>query len=594
MDLCLVILLAGILYWRGIKTVGIQIITFRILFMAMCSLIILFAIEVHRNDTMIKEEAANISRFTQAERKGFYQDSGKRFDTLYSPYQTGNALLAYGAGRTTMYTSTANPVYSSFFYDGIKNPIGNNNRVGLFGRGNPFFLYLMGVQYLESPAGVLPAGYEVQQRKGNAVLAEREDVLPLCYGSTELLRLSEYEKLGFPYNIEALTSRSIVKSGKSGFQGFHSHFKELHPKEGVDYEIQPQTKGGAAAWKDFTVIPAEPLEHKILAVDFRVKAKSRSAVVITINGITNKLSGASAPYPNHNEDFTYFLSSPEPIREFSVKTSGTFEIEDLHIYSLDEEKLGKRQVYPLKKDTESPGKAVGAHSGAGREKISGIITLPEDGYFITSFPWQPGYRVWADGKQVPAENVNTAFVGIPLLAGRHKLLITYEPPLERSGMLLSATGWLLWIGIGLWEAGNRRMHKWMVHSAQQTVISQRLRELFAYGIGGVLTTLVNYVIYFGLERLAVHYLLANTLAWAGAVVFSYWVNRKVVFGSGGSWKREFLDFTGLRLLTLGAENLLLYLAVEQLGLRTAVSKILVSVVTVLANYVICKKHIFKK
>ena len=129
---------------------------------------------------------------------------------------------------------------------------------------------------------------------------------------------------------------------------------------------------------------------------------------------------------------------------------------------------------------------------------------------------------------------------------------------------------------------------------QKENFKSKWKELFTYGIGGVLTTLVNYLVYFGLGVLRVDYLLANTLAWAAAVIFSYWMNRTVVFGSKSSWWKEFISFAGLRLLTLGAENLLLYLAVEQLGLRTSVSKVAVSIVTVAANYVICQKHIFKK
>ena len=125
-------------------------------------------------------------------------------------------------------------------------------------------------------------------------------------------------------------------------------------------------------------------------------------------------------------------------------------------------------------------------------------------------------------------------------------------------------------------------------------ILKKWKELFTYGIGGVLTTAVNYVVYFALGFMNMNYLLANTIAWAAAVVFSYWMNRKVVFGSKGDWRREFVSFAGMRLLTLGVENLLLYLAVDQLKLMNSVSKVGVSIVTVLANYVICQKHIFKK
>ena len=125
-------------------------------------------------------------------------------------------------------------------------------------------------------------------------------------------------------------------------------------------------------------------------------------------------------------------------------------------------------------------------------------------------------------------------------------------------------------------------------------MEKKLKELFLYGIGGVLTTLVNYLIYYGVGSLGIGYLMANTVAWMAAVVFSFFVNRSVVFGSKGAWLEEFLPFAGLRLLTLAAENLLLYLLVGQLRLDPMLSKVLVSIVTILGNYMICKKRIFKK
>lgn len=122
----------------------------------------------------------------------------------------------------------------------------------------------------------------------------------------------------------------------------------------------------------------------------------------------------------------------------------------------------------------------------------------------------------------------------------------------------------------------------------------QIKELFTYGIGGVLTTAVNYIVYFGLGLINLNYLLANTLAWAAAVIFSYVVNRNVVFGSQNNRLKEFFTFAGLRLVTLAVENLLLYLAIDRLGLSDAISKVAVSAVTVLANYGICKTCIFTK
>lgn len=402
----------------------------------MCGLVFFFAIVLHQEENYIPKEKTLVSRFSEKERADFYKEEHYRFDTFLSPYNTANRLMAYGAGRTSMYTSTSNPIYSTFYYDEIRTPMGNNNRVGLYSRANPFLVYLMGVRYLEATEHTLPVGYEIRSRRGTEVLAEREDVLPLCYGSVDLLSRQEYEQLDFPENLEALTSVSVVEESqgagdKRPEDSFSSHFKELHPQEGVDYEVKPISQ------QEFAVIPKEPVKSRILAVSIRVHPKSRKAVTITINGITNKLSGASAPYPNHNEAFTWFFSSPEPITEFKVKVSGACETDDLHIYSLDAAYLGGRSIVPLRVEASKMRQA---------EIVGGTITMPSDGYLITSYPMQSGYRAYVDGNLVSVETVNQAFVGLSLTAGTHEVQLCYEPPLQKAGMAVSAAGGLFWAG----------------------------------------------------------------------------------------------------------------------------------------------------
>ena len=125
---------------------------------------------------------------------------------------------------------------------------------------------------------------------------------------------------------------------------------------------------------------------------------------------------------------------------------------------------------------------------------------------------------------------------------------------------------------------------------------KRYAQLIKYGITGVLTTGVNYTLYFALTAAAGKealggrfYLLANAAAWLGAVIFSYAVNRNLVFGSQKNIRQEFLQFAGLRLATLAVEELLLYLLLGAAGLF---SKLAVSVITVIANYAACKCSIF--
>lgn len=67
------------------------------------------------------------------------------------------------------------------------------------------------------------------------------------------------------------------------------------------------------------------------------------------------------------------------------------------------------------------------------------------------------------------------------------------------------------------------------------LLLRKYREIIAYLIFGVLTTLVNIVVYFVASNLlGINYLISNFLAWFISVLFAYITNRAYVFESTSS------------------------------------------------------------
>lgn len=120
------------------------------------------------------------------------------------------------------------------------------------------------------------------------------------------------------------------------------------------------------------------------------------------------------------------------------------------------------------------------------------------------------------------------------------------------------------------------------------------KELLTYLISGGITTGVNYLLYAWLLFLALPWLASNSIAWAGAVLTAYLLNRCWVFHSGNRIMAELASFVGARFLTLLAENALLWLFIDSLCVSPFPAKLFVSVVTVIGNYILCKYGIFKK
>jgi putative flippase GtrA len=124
------------------------------------------------------------------------------------------------------------------------------------------------------------------------------------------------------------------------------------------------------------------------------------------------------------------------------------------------------------------------------------------------------------------------------------------------------------------------------------------RETITYIIAGVLTTIVNFISYESLYRLGFKNLTANAIAWVIAVTFAYIVNKKQVFlsksNSVNDEARKVSKFFGARLITLGVEQVGMYIFIDVLGFYRLLVKAVIAVIVIILNYIFSKIFIFNK
>ena len=140
---------------------------------------------------------------------------------------------------------------------------------------------------------------------------------------------------------------------------------------------------------------------------------------------------------------------------------------------------------------------------------------------------------------------------------------------------------------------------------------QKHKQGVLYIVFGVLTTLVNFVLFFLFQMLLGErlYLLSNLIAWVGAVAFAFVVNKLFVFESrsfeGKVVLREGAQFAAARIFSLLVEELGLILLLEIIGIGglslplgislsgDLIAKILLAIIVLLMNYFFSKLIIFK-
>lgn len=123
------------------------------------------------------------------------------------------------------------------------------------------------------------------------------------------------------------------------------------------------------------------------------------------------------------------------------------------------------------------------------------------------------------------------------------------------------------------------------------------RETVTYLLAGVLTTILNIVVFKGCNLIGIQYLISNVIAWVVAVIFAFVVNKLYVFQSksweGAIVQKEFVAFISCRLLSLAFDMAFMVITVSYLQMNEDLAKILSNFFVVVMNYVASKLFIFK-
>lgn len=131
------------------------------------------------------------------------------------------------------------------------------------------------------------------------------------------------------------------------------------------------------------------------------------------------------------------------------------------------------------------------------------------------------------------------------------------------------------------------------------LLIKKYKEIIMYLIFGVLTTLVNFIVYIIATRvLKVNETLSNAIAWFISVLFAYITNKIWVFESKSNKAKvvlyEIISFFGCRALSGAIDVGLFFILVKVVCINDLISKCIIAVLIIILNYVFSKLIIFRK
>lgn len=131
------------------------------------------------------------------------------------------------------------------------------------------------------------------------------------------------------------------------------------------------------------------------------------------------------------------------------------------------------------------------------------------------------------------------------------------------------------------------------------VLIRKYYDILVYLFFGVLTTVVNYIVYLPCYNLLhLSAAVSNAIAWVAAVAFAYLTNKPFVFKSY-DWSAktvvpELTKFVGSRIASGALETVIIFVTVDLLLWDGNIMKLFTSVLVVVMNYVASKLLVFKK
>lgn len=384
--------------------------------------------------------------------KSFYRISDKD-NGLY----TANNIVDINVYQTTIYSSLSNQDYVKFYYNQLGNDILNRSTGQLSNPQNLLFNIYFGNKYIIGNK-TNNIGYTYLKNINSKYLYLNKNALPIGYSNNRLMSLKEYNKLKYPYNVEAMLNYTIIDNDvKTNYItniekkdiNYAYTFNNLTINNENNY-IKISARDNATM--KFSI--SDDLSGKLLFIKFDMLESNSCSIgdsYIKINNITNKLTCKGWKYYNNNNTFEYTLSNSD-LKTLNISfAKGIYKIKNIEFYTVDYEKL-------VDGYSDNDEFIIDRNSTYG-DIINGVITTKKDGYFNLSIPFDNNFIIYVDDKKINYEKVDTSFIGFELKEGFHKIRIEYVAPMKDISKNVSIVGILLLISTIYIETGFKKNKK---------------------------------------------------------------------------------------------------------------------------------------
>jgi len=350
----------------------------------------------------------------------YYIDTDYRVGNLINSNDSVN--INSGNMISSIYSSTINKYYSSLYHNVFKVNNSSINNMSLTSTSNPLFNRYMGIKYVYSDYDL---GFPYKKVNDRLYLL---DSLPIGYVNSRCVNKDYFDSLEYPYNVDILMNYVPGDCSDKPV----SSISEVSLNYSYELGNNSYIEDGKLYVNSDDIISVhinDDMSGKLLFISVLDQFEQEIDINMSINGQSNLLTHRGWLYPNNNNDFNYVLSG----NELEIKVSkGIYNISNIKTYIMDYKFIDDYDLFNI--------------DIINSEKISGNISVRNSGYFILSIPYDKGFDIRVNGKNIYYDEIN-GLIGFYLDKGDYNINIEYIAPGLNIGKCLSGLGLILFIGV---------------------------------------------------------------------------------------------------------------------------------------------------
>lgn len=328
---------------------------------------------------------------------------------------------------STIYSSLHNRIYSNFYYEELLNNIKHRNRVITTTTTSDYYLNFLSNKYIITKK-ILNNKKLIKKIDGYNIYLNSNSK-PMFYLSDNLISENNYNKLKFYQKPLALMKYDVVENKNNNNIDLNvKNDNNINLIKIGEFEVNKDLK--------YTINLDKTKTLFIRITMYDSSSCKLGDTYIDINNIRNKLTCKSWKYHNKNYTFDY-LTTSDKLDIFIKK--GKYYIKDFEIYEIES--------LTFRKDIEE------VKVKYNNSTFTSKVNVNQDKYFITNIPYDKGFKVFVDKKEVKVEKVNKAFVGFKISKGSHEVTIKFTSPLKKEALIITFLSFIGYLYL-IWKDKN--------------------------------------------------------------------------------------------------------------------------------------------